>query len=166
MKANDVTKELMEQCSYIVIYSTTNDHSQPFFTEYDYLNPSQIPWVMHCDWTSDDNGEVWQSWQHAYGKDARMIYNDIKDHLPKPYRFIVFRPFEVEKETTNFVMSWIVNDENDERNERNERGKEKSLEGMLSVFYNYLEDESSACYPTQMCDDIKIVDEYLFVRWD
>lgn len=192
MKVSDVTDEMLDKCSYIVVYSTTNEGDHPFFTEEDKIKDSyqNIQWLLHCDWQSkdqddeEDEEEEWKSWQHGWGRDAKIVFNDVKDLIPKPHRFVVFRPNQVDYkdykddkddiDLPNMIMRWISSDEdeNDENDENYEKERDKTKMEKTMLFFNRcLEDFSSACYISIESGDlpnmtVTIRDEYIFVKWE
>lgn len=187
MKVSDIIDEMLNECSHIVIYSSSEDETTPFFMEDDRFNESyeytHINWALHCDWISDED-EEWKSWQHGWGKQARIVFNDIKDILPKPYRFVAFQPFDVDDddddEDTNqndlkhMIMGWISdnadkkdNEDSDENNEKNKKNKNK-LEKILEIFNQCLDDFYSECYTSDfLIKDMQVIvrNDYLFVKW-
>jgi hypothetical protein len=159
MKVSEITDEMLDNCSYIVIYSTSNDE-QPFLTDDYDLDDESIPWVIHCDWTSDNGsgGGKWKSWQYGWSRDAKIVYSDVKDHIPMPHRFIAFRPFEPEedKNIINMMITGWLGDEDQPVSKKNK------LEGMLSNVIDHIDNDAKQ----QVYDDAVIINDYIFIRWD
>lgn len=186
MQVSELTDAMIDECSYIVIYT---DNESPFFAEDDNITShSEINWVLHCDWSyekeeneedeDDEEDEKWKNWQHGWGRQSKIVLNDIKDVLPKPYRFVVFRSFSLNNDDNenleDVIMEWITafKDENKEEN-KEEKKKKNKLEKMLNMFNDCLEDFYSDCYISNIFSTDVIKDmivtlngDYLFVKWN